>query len=98
MLEHAASAADEGTDVVMSSSMRSMDITESFRPEDLAKTDFFDFVSAPEMNMGVDRPPGSTSDTNGTTGNDQPLQGFDQVSDKSFFFSHLSLKKLSLDA
>lgn len=58
-------------------SSTSMDITESFRPEDLSKTDFFDFVTAPDLGIGVgvDRPPGSY--TNGTT--DQPLQGYDQV-------------------
>lgn len=61
--------------IVMSSST-SMDISETFRPEDLSKTDFFDFVTAPDMGIGVDRQSGS--DTNGTV--DQPLQGYDQVS------------------
>lgn len=57
----------------------SMDITESFRPEDLSKTDFFDFVTAPDLGIGVnvDRPSGV--DTNGGR-SDQVLQGFDQVS------------------
>lgn len=59
--------------MVMSST--SMDISETFRPEDLSKTDFFDFVTAPEMGIGVDRPPGN--DANGNV--DQPLQGYDQV-------------------
>lgn len=53
-----------------------MDISESFHPEDLAKTDFFDFVSAPpseqEGNQGTQN--------NNNSSNDQPLQGFDQVS------------------
>ncbi|XP_055923489.1 probable basic-leucine zipper transcription factor D [Eupeodes corollae] len=62
------------------SSTTSMDISETFRPEDLSKTDFFDFVTAPDMGIGIgvghDRPPG-TSDTNGTT-NDPALDGYDQ--------------------
>ncbi|XP_055857007.1 ichor [Episyrphus balteatus] len=69
------------------SSTTSMDISETFRPEDLSKTDFFDFVTAPDMGIGIgvghdDRPPG-TSDTNGTT-NDPALDGYDQfwTSDK----------------
>lgn len=61
-------------------SSTSMDISETFRPEDLSKTDFFDFVTAPDMGIGIgvvgDRPPGS-NETNGTS--DQPLQGYDQV-------------------
>lgn len=44
-------------DVVMSSTTTSMDISESFRAEDLSKTDFFDFVSAPEMAPIGDRTP-----------------------------------------
>lgn len=61
-------------------SSTSMDITETFRPEDLSKTDFFDFVTAPDLGIGVDRPGG---DVNGT--NDQPLQGYDQVNKKLNF-------------
>ncbi|XP_059621111.1 uncharacterized protein LOC132264805 [Phlebotomus argentipes] len=61
-------------------SSTSMDISETFRPEDLSKTDFFDFVSAstPQMGIGVgvDRPPGM--DTNGGSGEHPPLQGYDQ--------------------
>lgn len=53
-----------------------MDITESFRPEDISKTDFFDFVTTPDIGIN-DRVSG---DTNGV-GLDAPLQGFDQVSD-----------------
>lgn len=30
-----------------------MDISESFRTEDLSKTDFFDFVTAPDMGIGI---------------------------------------------
>lgn len=56
----------------------SMDLTESFRPEDLSKTDFFDFVTTPDcIGVGIsDRP---ATDTNGI-GADPPLQGYDQVS------------------
>lgn len=57
----------------MTSSATSMDISESFRPEDLSKTDFFDFVSAPP------EPEGNQA-TQNSNNNDQPLQGFDQVS------------------
>lgn len=60
----------------MSSSATSMDIGETFRPEDISKTDFFDFVTPPDMGGVGDRPPGG-NDTN--TQSDQPLQGFDQV-------------------
>lgn len=83
MLEHTNEASS--LDAVMSSSTRGMDITESFRPEDLSKTDFFDFVTAPEIGMGVDRPTGGngTNDSSGNQ-NDQPLQGFDQVSTVNF--------------
>lgn len=60
-----------------------MDISETFRPEDLSKTDFFDFVTAPDMGINVvdiDRPPSRDvmKTTNGNNDN-QPLQGFDQV-------------------
>lgn len=61
----------------MTSSVSSMDITDSFRPEDLSKTDFFDFVSPPQQEI-------SESTKNSITvmakSNEQPLQGFDQVS------------------
>lgn len=68
----------------MTSATTSMDISESFRPEDLSKTDFFDFVSAPppeqqESNQGTQ----SGNNVNSSSNNDQqqqPLQGFDQVS------------------
>lgn len=61
----------------MTSSTTSMDINESFRPEDLSKTDFFDYVSAPlEQENNHD----SLSNANDSNNNDQPLQGFDQVS------------------
>lgn len=79
MLEHSILAANEvPSDVMSSSAARGMDITESFRPEDLSKTDFFDFVTAaaaaaPEMGTG------NTTGNEPNTGNDQPLQGFDQV-------------------
>lgn len=59
-------------------SSASMDIPESFRPEDLSKTDFFDFVTAPDLGINVDGPP--SAEINGT-GNDLPLQGYDQVFD-----------------
>ena len=65
-----------------------MDISESFRPEDLSKTDFFDFVTASATEMGAnsdDRPPGSGAESTNAANNNnnQPLQGFDQVN-KSF--------------
>lgn len=65
------------TDTMTSSATR-MDISESFRPEDLSKTDFFDFVSAPQP------PLTDVQDTTNQTSQDisadhQPLQGFDQV-------------------
>ena len=68
---------NNGSDSEMTSAT-SMDISESFRPEDLSKTDFFDFVSAPpeqENNQG-------SQNVNNNSNNDQqqPLQGFDQVS------------------
>jgi hypothetical protein len=53
-----------------------MDISESFRPEDLSKTDFFDFVSAPPEQDGNQ----AAQNANNIGNNDQPLQGFDQVS------------------
>lgn len=66
----------------------SMDITESFRPEDISKTDFFDFVTTPDS-IGIGINDRVTGDTNGV-GLDAPLQGFDQVnacdSLLSFFF------------
>lgn len=54
-----------------------MDITESFRPEDISKTDFFDFVTTPDS-IGIGINDRVTGDTNGV-GLDAPLQGFDQV-------------------
>lgn len=58
-------------------SSATMDISESFRPEDLSKTDFFDFVSAPPEQEGNQA---SQNSSNVNNNNDQPLQGFDQVS------------------
>lgn len=55
----------------------SMDITESFRPEDISKTDFFDFVTTPDS-IGIGINDRLSGDTNGV-GLDAPLQGFDQV-------------------
>lgn len=55
----------------------SMDITESFRPEDISKTDFFDFVTTPDS-IGIGINDRVTGDANGV-GLDAPLQGFDQV-------------------
>lgn len=57
-------------------SATSMDISESFRPEDLSKTDFFDFVSAPPEQENNNQ--GAQSGNNNEQ--QQPLQGFDQVS------------------
>lgn len=62
------------TDEIMTSSA-TMDISGSFRPEDLSKTDFFDFVSAPPE---VENEPATQSST---ISEQQPLQGFDQVCD-----------------
>lgn len=64
-------------------SATSMDISESFRPEDLSKTDFFDFVSAPpeqepESNQGAQS--GNNVNSNNDQQQQQALQGFDQVS------------------
>lgn len=55
----------------------SMDITETFRTDDITKTDFFDFVTAPDT-IGIGINDRVTSDTNGSN-LDAPLQGFDQV-------------------
>ncbi|XP_070492198.1 uncharacterized protein [Chironomus tepperi] len=69
---------NNGSDEMTSAT--SMDISESFRPEDLSKTDFFDFVTAPpeqeqESNQGTQ----SGNNVNSNSNNDQqPLQGFDQ--------------------
>lgn len=57
-----------------------MDISESFRPEDLSKTDFFDFVSAPPEQEGNQA---TQNSNNANNNNDQPLQGFDQVSSEN---------------
>lgn len=67
----------------MTSSATSMDISESFRPEDLSKTDFFDFVSAPPEQEGNQATQNSNNVNNNN--NDQPLQGFDQVSSTLHF-------------
>ena len=64
----------------MTSSASSMDLSESFRPEDLSKTDFFDFVSAPQEQRGLTTQNIPSASSNVNTSNDQPLQGFDQVS------------------
>lgn len=71
----------------------SMDITETFRTDDITKTDFFDYVTAPDT-IGIGINDRVTSDTNGSN-LDAPLQGFDQVnifnnrkSDKSITISH----------
>jgi hypothetical protein len=60
-----------------------MDISETFRPEDLSKTDFFDFVTSPDYSGGlsIDRPPSDGEQNGNGTPNTQPLQGFDQVSE-----------------
>lgn len=55
----------------------SMDITEAYRTDDITKTDFFDFVAAPDT-IGIGINDRVTTDTNGTN-IDAPLQGFDQV-------------------
>lgn len=67
----------------------SMDITESFR-EDISKTDFFDFVTAPDT-IGIGLNDRVTSDTNGNN-LDAPLQGFDQVklTKNTNFFTFIS--------
>lgn len=70
------------TDEMTSSA--TMDISESFRPEDLSKTDFFDFVSAPPEPEGNQATQNSSNVNNN---NDQPLQGFDQVSNAMHCFS-----------
>lgn len=57
----------------------SMDITETFRTDDITKTDFFDFVTAPDT-IGIGINDRVTSDTNGNN-LDAPLQGFDQVTE-----------------
>ena len=59
-----------------------MDISESFRPEDLSKTDFFDFVTAPDMGVNVvdiDRTERDAMKLSDGNNDHQPLQGFDQV-------------------
>lgn len=66
----------------------SMDITETFRTDDITKTDFFDFVTAPDT-IGIGLNDRVTSDTNGNN-LDAPLQGFDQVKTTSFFFFFFS--------
>lgn len=66
----------------MSSSTKSMDISETFRPEDLSKTDFFDYVTGPAMTMNVDETNRAAENSTEST-IQQPLQGFDQVKLKS---------------
>lgn len=66
-----------------------MDISESFRPEDLSKTDFFDFVSAPPEQEGNQATHNSSNVNNN---NDQPLQGFDQVSNTLYYNSVFSTR------
>lgn len=61
----------------MSFSTQSMDISGAFRPEDLSKTDFFDFVTSPDVAMESDKNHTNNDGTSDTT--QQPLQGFDQV-------------------
>lgn len=51
-----------------------MDITDTFRPEDLPKTDFFDFVTTDAIGIGIGDRQGMSADSL-----DPPLQGFDQV-------------------
>lgn len=55
----------------------SMDMTETFRPEDISKSDFFDFVTTSDA-IGIGINDRVTTDGNGI-GLDTPLQGFDQV-------------------
>lgn len=64
----------------MTSSATSMDISESFRPEDLSKTDFFDFVSAPPPEQESNQATQNSNNVNNSSNDQQPLQGFDQVS------------------
>lgn len=73
-------------------SSTSMDIAETFRPEDLSKTDFFDFVTAPDLGITIDRPPaaGSEGSTNGSA--EQALQGYDQVSNSFILFTSRNKK------
>lgn len=74
---------DALNDTIMSTGT-SMDITETFRPDDITKTDFFDFVTANDsIGIGInDRVAG---DVNGSN-LDTPLQGFDQVNQLKFQF------------
>lgn len=87
MLEHSILVANDVPADVMSSSARGMDISETFRPEDLSKTDFFDFVTAAAPEMGT----GNTTGNEPNTGNDQPLQGFDQV--RQLFYNNFTIQK-----
>lgn len=68
----------------------SMDITETFRTDDITKTDFFDFVTAPDT-IGIGINDRVTSDTNGNN-LDAPLQGFDQVITHAFIIHLLCYK------
>lgn len=50
-------------------SSTSMDISETFRPEDLSKTDFFDFVTAPDLGIAIDRPHTASEPNNNNSNN-----------------------------
>ncbi|XP_055377817.1 probable cyclin-dependent serine/threonine-protein kinase DDB_G0292550 [Condylostylus longicornis] len=72
-----------GSDEILVSS-NNMDLSETFRPEDLSKTDFFDFVTAPDIgiNIGVNEHNSTdrTSITNNgnNSANTSTLQSYDQ--------------------
>lgn len=70
----------------MSLSAQNIDISESFRPEELSRTDFFDFVSGSETTMTTNL---SQADNEDTIEAAQPLQGFDQVNLQFFIFALL---------
>lgn len=59
-----------------------MDISDAFRPEDLPKSDFFDFVNTDSIGIGIDRQSMNADSL------DPPLQGFDQVN--VFIFSSVN--------
>lgn len=71
-----------------------MDITETFRPEDLPKTDFFDFVTSDAIGIGIGDRHGTSMSTDSL---DPPLQGFDQVTNLvvhiSNYFSLLGYRR-----
>lgn len=64
-----------------------MDVKESFQTEDISKTDFFDFVTAPDMNIQRGDNKFYHEESNDAARNLQPLQGFDQV--RNFKFKSL---------